>query len=59
MNKGMIYKLYNEYGTYYGSTIKSLSRRLANHKYDSKTRNKTSKKLFKNGSLIKLYQIEH
>jgi len=33
MNKGMIYKLYNEGGVYYGSTInKYLCNRLAEHK---------------------------
>ena len=32
MNKGKIYKVYNEGGIYYGSTIQSLSRRLAMHK---------------------------
>ena len=31
--KGIVYKLYNEGGVYYGSTITSLSQRLAQHKY--------------------------
>jgi len=30
--KGIVYKLYNEGGVYYGSTITSLSQRLAQHK---------------------------
>ena len=58
MNKGMIYKLYHEGGVYYGSTTQTLKERLGHHKYDSKTRNKTSKKLFKNGSIPKIELLE-
>lgn len=58
MNKGVIYKLYNEYGTYYGSTIQSLKERLRGHKKDAKTKNKSSKILFQNGCIPKIELIE-
>lgn len=57
MNKGKIYKLYNEYGTYYGSTIQSLKRRLNHHKCKKSTTT-SSKKLFQNGSIPKIELIE-
>lgn len=60
MNKGKgigsIYKLYNEYGTYYGSTTKSLKERFCKHKKES---NKcTSKILFQNGAIPKIELLE-
>lgn len=57
MNKGRIYKLYNEYGTYYGSTTKSLKERFCRH---SELNNSKciSKILFKNGAIPKLELLE-
>ena len=40
MKQGKIYKMENEYGTYYGSTIKSLKDRLSNHKAEAKHKKK-------------------
>ena len=57
MNKGSIYKLYNEYGTYFGSTIQSLNERFNHHKCKSSTTT-SSKKLFQNGSIPKIQLIE-
>lgn len=57
MNKGVIYKLYNEYGTYYGSTIQSLNKRFNHHKCKNSTTT-SSKKLFQNGSIPKIELIE-
>jgi len=54
----MIYKLYNEYGTYYGSTIQTLKRRLSKHKCDAKTKNCSSKILFQDGSIPKIVLVE-
>tara|TARA_R110002012_G_C11382914_1_gene583535 strand:+ start:124 stop:675 length:552 start_codon:yes stop_codon:yes gene_type:complete len=51
----------NEYGTYYGSTIKSLKDRLSNHKAEAKHKKKnkcTSKILFQNGAIPKIQLIE-
>ena len=61
MNKGKIYKLYNEYGTYYGSTTKSLKERLSTHKSEAKKNiNKCSKSkiLFQNGAIPKIELLE-
>jgi len=59
MNKtGKIYKLYNQYGVYYGSTTTSLNRRLSQHKSAAKTRNCTSKILFQDSSIPKIELLE-
>jgi len=59
MNKtGKIYKMENQYGVYYGSTIVSLNQRLSEHKYDAKNRNCTSKILFQNGCIPKIELLE-
>jgi len=60
MNKGSIYKLYNEHGTYYGSTITSLKKRFKIHHYDSNDKNKnhSSKILFQNNCIPKIELIE-
>ena len=61
MNKGKIYKLYNEYGTYYSSTTKSLKERLSTHKSEAKKNiNKCSKSkiLFQNGAIPKIELLE-
>ena len=59
MNKtGKIYKLYNQYGIYYGSTTKTLNRRLSNHKYEAKSKNVSSHILFQNGAIPKIELIE-
>ena len=61
--KGYIYKLYNDKGDYYGSTIReNLKLRLAEHKYISKkNKNCGSKLLFEFGkvfiSLIKVVDV--
>ena len=59
MNKGKIYKLYNEYGTYYGSTTSTLKERFNKHKCDTKKRrNGSSKILFKNGCIPNIELLE-
>ena len=42
MNKGKIYKMENEYGIYYGSTIQTLKERLRGHKAEAKNKKCTS-----------------
>ena len=59
--RGKIYKLVNEEFpdlVYYGSTIKKLSRRLTNHRADSKIKNNSSKILFSKGE-CKIILIEN
>ena len=58
MKTGKIYKLYNEHGTYFGSTTKTLNRRLANHKYEAKSKNVSSHILFKNGCDVTIELLE-
>ena len=61
MNTGAIYKLYNQYGTYYGSTTTSLKTRLSTHRSEAKKDiNKCSKSkiLFQNGAIPKIELLE-
>ena len=60
-NNGKIYKLINDAmpgKIYYGSTIKLLYMRLSTHKYDSKTKNCSSKSLFEFGQ-VKIILVEN
>tara|TARA_R110002012_G_scaffold2722_1_gene12903 strand:- start:223 stop:732 length:510 start_codon:yes stop_codon:yes gene_type:complete len=58
MKKGSIYKLYNEFGTYYGSTTKSLKDRLNRHKCQAKNKKCSSNILFQDGSIPKIELLE-
>jgi len=58
MKTGRIYKLYNQYGVYYGSTIQTLKARFAVHKCGAKTKKCTSKILFKDGCIPKIELLE-
>jgi len=59
MNKtGKIYKMYNQYGVYYGSTTQTLKTRLSKHKSEAKTRNCSSHILFENGCIPKIKLLE-
>lgn len=61
MKQGKIYKMYNQYGIYYGSTTKSLKERLKGHERECKSKQKnkcTSKILFQNGAIPKIQLIE-
>jgi len=58
MKTGKIYKLYNQYGVYYGSTICSLKKRLSKHKCDAKTTNISSRILFQDNCIPKIELLE-
>ena len=58
MKTGMIYKMYNQYGVYYGSTTQTLKTRLSKHKCDAKTKNCTSNILFQNSCIPTIKLLE-
>ena len=59
MNKtGKIYKMYNQYGVYFGSTTKTLKERFNKHKINSKNKKCTSHILFKNGCDVTIELLE-
>jgi len=58
MKTGKIYKLYNQYDVYYGSTTKSLKERLNQHKSGAKNKKCISHILFQDCCIPKIELLE-